>query len=722
MSDNPQLQLEVVLDDGSVKRFYGPLKAESEKSGKDVGQGFFKGFNSFSGSLSVAKIAGLGIAFEAMHSALSSLRAEFDRSITTYRQFSRGVAEINSILPDNEKLTNRSKDALVSFSRQFATDPQAQAKAYYNIVSAGVQGAYKQVNVLNQSNKAAVAGLVDINTSAVALVSSMNAYSVSGLTAAQASDSLFVAVREGQTTFGELATSIGRVAPLASSAGVQFSELTGYLAFLTKSGVQTAEAVTGVRAILAAVIKPSVEAAKYAEELGIQFNTAAIRSKGLAGFLKDVRIATNGSEAALAKLFPGVEALAPVVQTVNGDFDDLQRILNETAKAAGATDKAFAEIATNADFQAKQTEKAWNGWLVRMGSIFSDWSLTAKKYFLDVVGASADSMQEKVKSISEEVAKINRDLARGQQASLVGLNRGTTQSISEEEWRTQLEERKAELLKEQLRLRRELDPTYETEAEKQKRIADELERKQIALLESSQAEEEAFFRSQAEEERLRNAAAPIGLGTFFEEFSSGFSDNWDELNLADKEKRIVELKKSIQDFAKQSKTALMSGFASSMGNAFSAFGAALVNGENALGSFVDAFLASIGQQLVQQGTAFILQGIAWSVNPATIGSGAPLIAAGAAMAAFGGILGAVGGGAKGTASSPSGSYQAADGYIPDNYSTSNEALTALERAEPQTRVEINVQGSILGSDRDELALTLAELLNEAGVSNNVRFA
>jgi len=269
-----------------------------------------------------------------------------------FLEFSSAVAEINSILPVNEKVTLRSKNAFLEFSNSFAGTPQKQAKAFYAIVSAGVQTTAKQLETLAIANKAAVAGLVDIDVAAGVLVSSVNAYANSALTAEEASDVLFIAVREGQTTFGELASTLGSVAPLAAAAGIRFDELAGTLAFITKSGVSTTEAVTGLRGVIAGLIKPSEGAKKAAEELNIELSTKGIAAAGgLAAFFEKLKVATGGSEVALAKLFPNIQALSAVINITRGNFADFRRILSETADAAGTTEAAFKIISQSAGFQ-----------------------------------------------------------------------------------------------------------------------------------------------------------------------------------------------------------------------------------------------------------------------------------------------------------------------------------------------------------------------------------
>ena len=276
-------------------------------------------------------------------------------------EFSKAIAEVNSILPKNEKLTEKSKQAFIDFSSAFSGDAQTQAKAFYAIVSAGIKTTASQLEVLKAANLAATAGLVDIDTSAKALVSTMNAYSKAGLTAKQSSDALFVAVREGQTTFGELSNNIGVVAPIAAAANVRFDELAGTLAAITKGGISTDIAVTGLKAILTTVIKPAKETADAAKRMGLDFNIAAIESKGFAGFLKSVAEATGGSTEKLGKLFPNVRALGPILKVVSGDFEDFERILGETAKTldvnSNATADAFKVISQSAAFQLERLQQ-----------------------------------------------------------------------------------------------------------------------------------------------------------------------------------------------------------------------------------------------------------------------------------------------------------------------------------------------------------------------------
>lgn len=178
----------------------------------------------------------------------------------------------------------------------------------------------------------------------------------------------------------------------------------------------------------------------------------------------------------------------------------------------------------------------------------------------------------------------------------------------------------------------------------------------------------------------------------------------------------VPLLNNIQQSFIDAALAAQRGLASSVGSAFAAFGRALASGENALKAFVDAFLASIGQVAIQQGTSFILQGIGYQFVPGLQGTGTALIGAGAALATFGGALTAIGGGSGGSPAAGGGT-----GFAPNEFQPSQDLRSDLvteERLEPETRVAINIQGDVL--DSEESGLRIAKILEEASLTQNVR--
>jgi TP901 family phage tail tape measure protein len=261
----------------------------------------------------------------------------------TSSEFSTAIAEVSTLLDDTSGITALS-DSVKALARDFGGPASAQARALYQIISAGATNAADANRILAQSNRLAIAGVSDLQTAADGITSVLNAYGLAASDAESVSDSLFAAVRAGKTTVDELGASIGQVAPIAATAGVEFDELAATIATLTQGGVATAKAVTQIRAVLSSVIKPTQDAKDAADELGINFSLAAVRSQGLAGFLAEVAEKAGDNDEALSRLFGSVEGLQAVFSLVGQQAGNFERNLASVADAAGATQAAFEKI------------------------------------------------------------------------------------------------------------------------------------------------------------------------------------------------------------------------------------------------------------------------------------------------------------------------------------------------------------------------------------------
>lgn len=297
--------------------------------------------------------------------------------------FETKMAEVSTLVDTAVFDLNRLEDAILSQSRAFGQSPVQQAAAAYQIISAGAGTATEAISLLDASNRLAIGGVTDVATAADGLTSVLNAYGMEASNASDVSDVLFVGMRAGKTTIGELAGSLGNVAPLAAQAGVSFDELVASIAALTKGGIATRQAVTGVRAILAAVTKPTQEASDMAKRLGIDFNAAALQSKGFAGFMDEVVRATGGSSDAMAQLFGGVEALVPALALAGQAGVDMNKILDDMKERGGATQEAFDKMTNTFEFQGNRLRQSLISVMIQLGSVITSVLTPAIKFLAD---------------------------------------------------------------------------------------------------------------------------------------------------------------------------------------------------------------------------------------------------------------------------------------------------------------------------------------------------
>jgi len=305
---------------------------------------------------------------------------EFNNMRKEAQLFNASLAEVSTLMDDLSEMSEISTQAK-ELTEAFGGLPTDQVKSFYNIYSAGADNAAEATATLTAANKLAIGGVAELDVAVDGLTSIMNAYEVSGGAAVGISDALFTAMRGGKTTISELSGSIGRVASLASSVDVDFDQLLAGISAITTGGVETTEAVTQVRQVIQGVIKPTAEATKLAEELGLEFNTTALGAQGLAGFLEEVREATGGNVDQMSLLFGSVEALSGAVALTGPQAGKFADILENMGNKAGATEDAYAKMAQDMQNQTDQLAGKFSVLRVEIGEAFVDASLPLVRAF-----------------------------------------------------------------------------------------------------------------------------------------------------------------------------------------------------------------------------------------------------------------------------------------------------------------------------------------------------
>ncbi len=161
----------------------------------------------------------------------------------------------------------------------------------------------------------------------------------------QVADLSFQAVKLGQTTFPELAASMGKAVPLAATLGVRVEELYGGFATLTGVTGNTAEVATQLRGVFQALIDPPAAMAKAIEAAGYASGQAMMEAEGFAGTLDLLAEAADGDTQRLAEMFGSVEALNAVLALTGPQADDLAAKTAAMGDAAGSVTAAYETMA-----------------------------------------------------------------------------------------------------------------------------------------------------------------------------------------------------------------------------------------------------------------------------------------------------------------------------------------------------------------------------------------
>jgi TP901 family phage tail tape measure protein len=338
---------EVRAEIEKVRQAYETLRASGTLTGRELAQAQSltiertRQLRSEYGSLGASLQQVQGSLIAAGASLFTATRL-LSNAASAASQFQRSLAAISTIAPQAD--LQALGDSVRELTREFGGDASRNAAALYEIIAAGVEDTTQALEILRVANQLAIGGLADTETAASGLVATLNAYGLAAEEATRVSDAFFVAAAAGNTTIEELSNSIGGVAPLAASVGVSIEQLTSAVGALTAGGLDTGQAFTQIQSALTAVVKPTAEAQKAAEALGIQFNVAALRSQGLQQFLQGVSEAAQGNETTLATLFGRVEGLQGVLALTGNQADAFAKALADMEQGAGRTAEAFAKL------------------------------------------------------------------------------------------------------------------------------------------------------------------------------------------------------------------------------------------------------------------------------------------------------------------------------------------------------------------------------------------
>ena len=227
-------------------------------------------------------------------------------TITAANNFNAAMANIAALGVPIERV-NELKTGIQELSVATAKSTDDLADGMYNVVSAFGDGA-DTMSILETNARAAVAGLAS-TSDAINLTSAVTkAY---GDTSARAVDRVanlaLKAVEMGQTTFPELASSIGRVTPLANELGVSQEELFGVMATFTGVTGGAAEVSTQMRGALQALMAPTGDMTALMEELGYENGQAMIDALGFQGALAAITDQANKTGTPLKNFIGSIE-------------------------------------------------------------------------------------------------------------------------------------------------------------------------------------------------------------------------------------------------------------------------------------------------------------------------------------------------------------------------------------------------------------------------------
>ena len=285
--------------------------------------------------------------------AIGQLSSVLNDITAESRSFGGAMAAANTMAGKSGEDFVKLKDQVAELSHEVPVARDKLANGLYQVISNGVPE-NNWITFLNKSARASVAGIADLEETVKVTSTIIKNYGLDWEAAGSIQDKIQLTAKNGVTSFEQLAQALPRVTSQAATLGVSVDELMATCSTLTGVSGDTAEVSTQLAAIFTALIKPSSEAAEMAQQMGIQFDAAAIKAAGgMEQFLqqlgKSVREYSKSSgvleQEVYGKLFGSAESLRALTPLMGNLSDKFSENVSSMKDSAGTIDNAFDTVA-----------------------------------------------------------------------------------------------------------------------------------------------------------------------------------------------------------------------------------------------------------------------------------------------------------------------------------------------------------------------------------------
>lgn len=331
-------------------------------------------------------------------------------AVSSAAAFETQMANVATLLDGKEeqvsaRISELGDDVLeVSNNTGVATDELADG--LYQIISA-VGDSEDAVSQMELAAKAAAAGGAETTDAINLLTAVTKGYGdTSGEAFQKASDLSFMTVKLGQTSFPELASSMGKVVPLASALGVAQEELYGAFATLTGVTGSTAEVSTQMKAVMSGLMSPTDGMTKALKSLGYENANVALESLGLQGTLDALGGTVNGDTQALAKMFSSVEAQTAILALSGAQADNFTKKTAAMYEASGATETAFARQTDTLEYTIQSIKNLGKNFMTSIGRTILPVVKDIAQKLLPVIQDGLEHIQPVIESLYSALSPV----------------------------------------------------------------------------------------------------------------------------------------------------------------------------------------------------------------------------------------------------------------------------------------------------------------------------
>ena len=172
----------------------------------------------------------------------------------------------------------------------------------------------------------------------------------------------------GKTSVDELASSIGKVIPIAAAYNVRMDQLSTCYAVLTANGIATAETTTYLKAMLNELGDSGSTVSKVlTNETGYSFADLMKKGETLGDIMKVLGDSVGGNAGAFNELWSSSEAGIGALTLLNAGTEKYTEVLQQMESCTGATESAYQKMTDTAQMANDRMTNAFENLKITVG-------------------------------------------------------------------------------------------------------------------------------------------------------------------------------------------------------------------------------------------------------------------------------------------------------------------------------------------------------------------
>lgn len=312
---------------------------------------------------SIARI----FAGQVMWRGVSLLRNQITEAARSSFELRNSIAAIQTISQSAQQTTRVWTQDIANISKLTGAGLVDVSEGLYTITSNQIAQGKAAVVVAEEATKAALVMRSTTQDAVKIGAAILNSYNMTVAQLPEIYAKVFKSIELGRFLASDIAQDIGIITVPAAQLGIKLEELLASYAGITIQGIDASKAMTAMRNMLNALLKPSDEMKKLFDELGVSSGDAAIKLYTWTGLLKQIEQRTKGSNTELAQLFQNIRGYGGAVAQVGRGLDIVTAATVKIADATETYNKALGIMMEEPTTRLAKMQAAFTAEAVKIG-------------------------------------------------------------------------------------------------------------------------------------------------------------------------------------------------------------------------------------------------------------------------------------------------------------------------------------------------------------------